>query len=108
MKKVVIIVIILVCGAAGYLYYDWHIHTKKMAAEPSITLYSWTDEEGAKHFTDTPPPTGARDIETSKGYKYVKPPLVVQIKAKTIEFYKWIKKKIFKKKGDKKEKINRS
>ena len=100
-KKVLFIVIILVCGTAGYLYYDWHIHTKKMAAEPSITLYSWTDEEGAKHFTDTPPPKGARDVETSKGSKYVEPPLVVQIKDNTVEFYKWIKKKIFKKKKNK-------
>lgn len=106
MKKVFIIFIILVFGAAGYLYYDWHVKTKEMAAEPSITLYSWTDEEGAKHFTDTPPPKGARDVETSKGYKYVELPLVVQIKDNTIEFYKWIKKKIFKKKEKKKDKRN--
>ena len=98
MKKAIIIVTILVCVAAGYLYYDWQVQTKEMAAEPKITLYSWTDKNGVKHFTDTPPPEGVTDIQTNEGYKYVEPPLVVKIKEKTGVFYDWMKSKIFKKK----------
>ncbi|UCG06627.1 MAG: DUF4124 domain-containing protein [Desulfobacterales bacterium] len=103
MKKVIIIVTILVCGTAGFLYYDWHVQTKEMAAEPKITLYSWTDENGVKHFTDTAPPQGARDVQETKGNKYVEPPLVVKIKHKSIAVYEWIISKIFKQK-EKKEK----
>jgi hypothetical protein len=102
MKKVLFIVTLLVCVAAGYLYYDWHVQTKQMAAEPKITLYSWTDENGVKHFTDTAPPQGATDVQETKGYKYVEPPLVVKIKDKTNELYDWIKGKIFKKKEKRK------
>ena len=69
-----------------------------------VTLYSWTDEKGAKHFTNTQPPDGAKNIEESKGYKYVDQPWVVKIKNKTIEGYKWIKEKLFKKKDRKKKK----
>jgi hypothetical protein len=98
MKKAIIIVTILICVAAGYLYYDWYVQTKEMAAEPKITLYSWTDKNGVKHFTDAAPPEGVRDIQETKGYKYVEPPLVVKIRNKTNEFYDWIKSKIFKKK----------
>jgi len=98
MKKAIIIVTILVCVAVGYLYYDWHVQTKEMAAEPKITLYSWTDKNGVKHFTDTAPPDGVTDIQATEGYKYVEPPLVSKIRDKTNEFYDWIKNKIFKKK----------
>ena len=97
MKKIVVIVIILVFGAAGFLYYDWHVKTQKIAVEPSITLYSWTDRNGAKHFTDTAPPQGAEDIVQSKGYKYIQPPWVVKIKNKTVKIYKQIKDKMLKK-----------
>lgn len=106
MKKVIVIVTILVCIAAGYLYYDWHVQTKKMAAEPKIILYSWTDKNGGKHFTDTPPPKDARDVQESKGYKYVEPPLVKKIRDKTEEIYDWIKSKISKKR-QKKEKLKK-
>jgi hypothetical protein len=99
MKNAIIIVTILVCATAGYLYYDWRVQTKEMAAEPKITLYSWTDKNGAKHFTDTPPPEGVTDIQTNEGYKYVEPPLVYKIRDKTNEFYDWIKSKIVKKKA---------
>ena len=103
MKKAIIIVTILVCVAAGYLYYDWQVQTKKMAAEPKITLYSWTDKNGVKHFTDTAPPEGVRDIQETEGFKYVEPPLVVKIKEKSSDFYDWIKSKIFPKKDKKKK-----
>jgi hypothetical protein len=98
MKKVLIIVTIVVCVAAAYLYYDWHAQTKEMAAKPKITLYSWTDEKGVKHFTDTAPPEGVRDVQETQGNKYVEPPLVVKIRETTKDFYNWIKNKISKKK----------
>jgi hypothetical protein len=103
MKKAIIILIALVGGTAGYLSYDWHVQTQKIAAEPSITLYSWIDAKGAKHFTDTTPPQGANNIEITRGYNYIEPPLAVKIKVKTIEFSKWIKSKIFEKEGKKKK-----
>ena len=98
MKKILIVILILLCGTGGFLYYDWHVKTKKLAADPSITLYSWTDKEGKKHFTDTQPPQNAKNVEEFKGYEHVEPPLIEKIKAKTIDFYKWVKGKLFKKK----------
>jgi hypothetical protein len=103
MKTAITILIVLVCGAVGYLSYDWQVQTKKIAAEPSISLYSWTDAEGAKHFTDTAPPPGAKNIEATKGYNYIEPPLAVKIKDKTIEFFKRIKSKLFKKERQRKK-----
>jgi hypothetical protein len=104
MKKVVIILLVLICGGVGLLAYDWYVKTTIQEDDQRVTLYSWTDDKGAKHFTDTQPPDGAKNIEESKGYKYVDQPLVVKIKNKTIEGYKWIKEKLFKMKDRKKKK----
>ena len=98
MKKALIVILVLLCATAGFLYYDWHVKTKKLAADPNITLYSWTDEEGKKHFTDTQPPLNAKNVEEFKGYEHIKPPLIKIIKDKTIDFFKWVKGKLFKKK----------
>ena len=103
MKKALIITIIILSLAGGFLYYDWHVKTKRMEAEPNITLYSWTDENGEKHFTDTQPPQGAKNVEEFKGYEHVKPPLIVQIKDKSLDLFKGIKGKLFKKKKDRKK-----
>ena len=96
MQKALIIIIVIIVAIGGYLGWDWYDKTTKQALEPSITLYYWTDAEGNKHFTDTPPPEDAKDIYTDKGYKHIKPPLVVIIKNKAIELYKETKKKLFK------------
>ncbi len=104
MKKALIIIVIIVFAVGGFLYYDWHVKTKKMVAEPSITLYSWTDENGKKHFTDTQPPQGSKNIQEVKGYDHIEPPLIVKFKDKTIDFYKWIKGKLLKKKDEKEKK----
>ena len=104
MKKALIVVVVLIIGTIGFLAYDWHVKTSIQEDDQRVTLYSWTDEKGAKHFTNTQPPDGAKNIEESKGYKYVDQPWVVKIKNKTIEGYKWIKEKLFKKKGRKKKK----
>ncbi len=108
MKKAFIIIMIILCAIGSLLFYDWHVKTKKMAAEPSVTLYSWTDENGEKHFTDTQPPGGAKNVEEFKGYEHIKPPLIIKIKDKSADFFKWIKSKLFKKKKDKKKKIKKT
>ena len=96
MKKTIVVIILLIAGMVGYLLYDWHAKIRAQVAEPSITLYSWTDEQGNKHFTDTVPPQGALHIQKSMGYKYVDPPLIVTIRDKTIDIYRTLKTKIFK------------
>ncbi len=103
MQKALIISIVIIVAIGGYLGWDWYDKTSKQALEPSITLYFWTDAKGNKHSSDTPPPEGAKDVYTDKGYKYIKPPLVVIIKNKTIEFYKETKKKFFKTKKKRKK-----
>jgi hypothetical protein len=108
MKKTTIIVLIAICGIAGFLFYDWHVKTKKLAAEPNITMYSWTDEDGNKHYTDTQPPLNARDVEEFKGYEHIEPPLIFKIKDKSSDFFKWVKGKLFKKKRHKDKKIMNS
>ena len=104
MKKALVVIIILILGCSGFLYYDWHTKIQKQAAEPSIAQYSWTDAQGTRHFTDRAPPAGATNIEKTKGHKYIGPPLVITLKNKTIEYYDRIKEKISKSKKKKKKK----
>ena len=96
MRKALIVIIIIIVGAGGYLGWDWHAKTQKQKLEPSITLYYWTDANGGKHVSDTPPPRGARNVTTDKGYKHIKTPLIVSIKDKAVELFKKAKDKIFK------------
>jgi hypothetical protein len=103
MKKALVVIIILILGCSGFLYYDWHTKTQKQAAEPSIVQYAWTDAQGTRHFTDTAPPAGATNIEITKGYKYIDPPLVVTIKDKVVKYYGQIKEKLSKSKKKKKK-----
>jgi len=102
MKKALMVIIILILASCGFLYYDWHTKTQKKAAEPSIAQYAWTDAQGTRHFTDTAPPAGATNIEKTKGYKYIDPPVVITLKNKAIEYYNRIKEKISKSKKKKK------
>ena len=104
MKKKLFIVVVLIAGAIGFLTYDWHVKTTLYEDDQRVTLYSWTDEKGARHYTDTQPPDDARNIEAHKGYKYTDRPLVIKIKDKIIDGYKRIKDKLFKKKDRKKKK----
>lgn len=96
MRKTLIVVIVLVLAAGGYLGWDWYAKTRKQTLEPGITLYYWTDAKGGRHFSDSPPPADARNIQTEKGYKHLKPPLIVSIKNKAVEFYEKAKKKLSK------------
>jgi len=104
MKKTLIIALIIILGSVGFLAYDWHVKTTIQADDQRVTLYSWTDESGARHYTNTQPPDGARNIEEHKGYKYTDRPLVVKMKDKIIKGYKWTKDKLFKKKDRIKDK----
>ena len=103
MKKILIIAFIIILGSAGFLAYDWHVKTTIQADDQRVTLYTWTDEKGARYYTDTQPPDDARNIEEHKGYKYTDRPLVIKIKDKIIDGYKRIKDKLFKKKDRKKK-----
>ena len=103
MRKALIAVIVLAVGAGGYLGWDWYTKTKKQSLEPSITLYYWTDSKGGKHFSDSAPPSDAINIHTEKGYKHIKPPLVVVIKNKAVTFYKATRDKLFKAKEKQKK-----
>jgi hypothetical protein len=103
MRKALIVILILVAAAGGYLGWDWYAKTKKQSLEPSITLYYWTDAKGNKYFSDSPPPANAKNVQTEKGYKHITPPLVITIKNKTIEFYKATRDKLFKTKKKQKK-----
>lgn len=108
MKKILVVMIAVILGCGGFLFYDWYTKTQMRAAEPSILQYSWTDAKGIRHFTDSPPPKGATNIEETKGYKYIEPPLVMTIKNKAIDYYQHIKETLFKSKKKKKKKIKGS
>jgi hypothetical protein len=88
MKKFLIAIILIIAVAAGYLYYDWDTKTKRAASEPKKILFTWTDEKGVKHFSDKAPPEGARNIEKTTGFKYVKPPLITTIKDGAVNLYR--------------------
>jgi hypothetical protein len=96
MRKALIVIIIIMMGTGGYLGWDWYDKTKKQKLEPSVTLYYWTDADGNKHFSDALPPENARNVYKDKAYKHIKPPLIVTIKNKAVEYYKKTKKKLSK------------
>ena len=104
MKKVLIIAILIIIGFVGFLVYDWQVKTTIQQDDQRVSLYSWTDEKGEKHFTNTQPPDNARNVEEIRGYQYVEPPLAIRIKDKAVAMYRWVKEKIFKKKDRKKKK----
>jgi len=104
MKKGLIITLINILGAVGYLAYDWHVKTTILEDDQRVSLYSWTDEKGTKHYTNTQPPDGARNLEENKGYEYSDRPLVIKLKDKVVDGYKRLKEKLFRKKKRKKAK----
>ena len=96
MRKALIMVIIAILGIGGYLGWDWHDKTKKQQLEPSVTLYYWTDSKGQKHISDSAPPQNAKGVYTDKGYKHIRTPLVVTIRDKAVDAYRYIRKKLTK------------
>ena len=104
MKNALIIALITILATVGFLAYDWHSKTTILEDDQRITMYSWTDEKGAKHYTNTQPPKGARNVEEHQGYEYSDRPLVVKWWEKAVEKYKRLKEKLFKKKEKKNKK----
>jgi hypothetical protein len=102
-KKVLIAIGILIFAMTGILTYDWYVKTTLREDDQRVTMYSWTDENGARHFTDTQPPEGARNVQERKGYEYADQPMVEKIKAKIVDGYKRVRDKLFKKKKKKKK-----
>lgn len=102
MKKVLIVILVLIIGGVGFLAYDWYSKTQQSQPRESMPLYSWTDEKGTIHYSDTPPPRGAKNIKTTKGYKHVQLPWIFIIKEKALQSYKNVKRKIFRSEEDKK------
>jgi heme-degrading monooxygenase HmoA len=105
MKKALLVIVILIVGTAGFLAYDWYAKTTLLEDDQRVTLYSWTDENGARHFTNAQPPDGARNVEEHKGFAYTDRPLVLKLKDKAIDGYKRVGDKLFKKKKKKKKEI---
>jgi Domain of unknown function (DUF4124) len=87
MKKIVLLLLVSLLTAGGFLYYDWHVKTKRAATQPPIKLYEWTDQQGVRHFTDTPPPQGDKGVKVTRGSKYISPPLIFLIEAKARTYY---------------------
>lgn len=85
----------LVLAGAGYLAYDWHQASKEQRQPPKIALYAWSDDHGVRHFTDTPPPPGARNIEKSQSYAPARRPLVIVIRDVLTESYESLKNRLF-------------
>ena len=102
-KKVLIAIGILIFATTGFLTYDWYVKTTLREDDQRVILYSWTDENGSRHYTNTQPPEGARNVEERKGYEYADRPMVEKIKAKIIDGSKRISDKLFKKKKKKKK-----
>ena len=86
-KRVLIVVILIAIAGAGFLCYDWYAVTQKQAPEPQVTLYSWTDENGATHFTDFPPPKTAIKVKKFEGYDHVRAPMLITARDKSVDIF---------------------
>ena len=91
MKKLYLFLALAVL--AGYLAYDWHTAIQAQKQPPKVTLYTWSDEKGVKHFTDALPPVGARNVEKSTGVAQPRKPLVVRMKDAVVDAYRGIRSK---------------
>ena len=96
MKKVLIVLLVLIGLAAGYLVYDWITVSRKRANAPTVDIYSWEDTDGTVHFTDKAPPSNAVKVHRTEGQAYVAPPLAIRMKDKAAEWYTRAKERIFK------------
>ena len=69
MKKTLVVIIIIILGGCGYLYYDWHTKTKKQAAERvSRSIHGRMPREHSTSPTDRHPkvrPTSRRPRVTN-------------------------------------------
>ena len=93
MKKLYLLLALAVLAGAGYLAYDWHTVIQDQKRSPKVTHYTWSDEKGVRHFTDVPPPVGARNVEKSTGVAQPRKPLVVRMKDAAVDAYRAIRSK---------------
>lgn len=103
-RKIIIVILILAVGGVGFLIHDWRVKTRTWNDDQRVTLYSWTDENGAIHYTNTQPPDGARNVSESQGYEYVDQPLAIKIKNHAVGLYRWVKGLLFAPKAEKQKK----
>lgn len=87
-RRVVLIVVGIILAAASYLVYDYYIWVKYLEPDPNVNLYGWTDARGVRHYTDTAPPAGARDVKVTSGYKHRRLPWVLKAKEKIFRIYR--------------------
>jgi hypothetical protein len=93
MKKLHLFLALAVLAGAGYLAYDWHTVIQARKQPPKVTFYAWSDEKGVRHFTEAPPPAGARNVEKSTGVAQPREPLVVRMKDAVVDAYRGIRSK---------------
>ena len=80
MKKIIMGFVILTAGIAGYLSYDlWQFTNQTRNATLVNSIYSWKDEKGAYHFSDTKPDAVA-DFTVSDAYQYRPLPIIYRIR----------------------------
>jgi hypothetical protein len=96
MKNVLIVLLVAIAVLGGYLVYDWITVADKRANAPIVNIYSWRDADGLVHFSDKPPPSGALDIQKTRGQAYIAPPLITRVKERAIEWFDKAKKGISK------------
>lgn len=87
-RRVLLIIVGIFLAAAGYLGYDYYMWAKYLEPDPDVSLYGWTDTRGVRHYTDTAPPAGARDVQVTPGYKHRRLPWVMKAKEKIIHIYR--------------------
>jgi hypothetical protein len=93
MKKLYLFMVLAVLTGAGYLTYDWHTAIRDRKQPPKVVFYAWTDAEGVRHFTDTAPPAGARNVEKGTGVAPPREPLVFRMKRAVVDAWNGLRSK---------------
>ena len=87
-RKALFIIVGIFSLIVSYLGYDYYMWSKYLEPDPSVSLYGWTDAQGVRHYTDRPPPEGARDIQVTEGFKHRGLPLVLKAKEKIVGVFR--------------------
>jgi hypothetical protein len=86
-RKVLLTIVGCILLITGYLGYDYYLWSKYLEPDPSVSLYGWTDAQGVRHFTNRPPPQGARDIQVTEGFKHRRLPLVLKAREGIVRIF---------------------
>ena len=87
-RKILFALVFVALIVGGYLGYDYYMWQRTLDPDPEVNLYGWTDAGGVRHFTDTPPPGGARDVRVTYGFKHHRLPLVLQLREKIVSRFR--------------------